>query len=224
MVRSMLNSSSLPSSEHRDARFERLGVDDDFLVDLLFRADEPLDFFHEVRGGGFDGIHQCPSGCSVMATGSKFFLLHLRGSFRAAARGNPFCPGVRGWSAAVPASLAGGRPAAMFSARSISCVWRFSNRRSSPPCSAHDFGARLRGVAVGFLRGLAQAALGAEPHSAASPRKIVVAHNVSILFDGCGRFASGPARSTSTALKTRRNLTAAVGCPSPGRCECSCRY
>ncbi len=41
---------------HRDARFERLGVDDDFLVDFLFRADEPLDFFHEVRRGGLDGL------------------------------------------------------------------------------------------------------------------------------------------------------------------------
>jgi hypothetical protein len=28
---------------HRDARFERLGIDDHFLVDLLFRADEALD-------------------------------------------------------------------------------------------------------------------------------------------------------------------------------------
>ena len=34
---------------HRDAGFERLGVDDDFLVDFLFRADEPLHFFDDVR-------------------------------------------------------------------------------------------------------------------------------------------------------------------------------
>jgi hypothetical protein len=37
---------------HGDARFERLGVDDDFLVDFLFRADEPLDFLDDVRRGG----------------------------------------------------------------------------------------------------------------------------------------------------------------------------
>ena len=37
--------------EHRDAGFQRLGVDDDFLVDFLLRADQPLDFFDERRGG-----------------------------------------------------------------------------------------------------------------------------------------------------------------------------
>ena len=44
----MLNSSSRAVFEHGHARFERLGVDDDFLVNLLFRPDEPLDFFDEV--------------------------------------------------------------------------------------------------------------------------------------------------------------------------------
>ena len=29
----------------RDAGFQRFGVDDDFLVDFLFRADQPLDSF-----------------------------------------------------------------------------------------------------------------------------------------------------------------------------------
>ncbi len=41
---------------------------------------------------------------------------------------------------------------------------------------AHRVGAGLDGVAVGFLRVLAEAAFGAETHSAASPREIVVAH------------------------------------------------
>ena len=51
-------------------------------------------------------------------------------------------------------------------------------------------GARLDGFTVGF--GLAQTALGAEAHSAAAPRKIFVIHIISILFDGCVRFASSP--------------------------------
>ena len=33
-----------------DARFKGLSIDDDFLVDFLFRADEALNFFDEVRG------------------------------------------------------------------------------------------------------------------------------------------------------------------------------
>ncbi len=42
--------------EHGDARFERLGVDDDFLVDFFLRADEPLDFFDECRRDIFYGV------------------------------------------------------------------------------------------------------------------------------------------------------------------------
>jgi hypothetical protein len=34
---------------------------------------------------------------------------------------------------------------------------------------AHHFGSRLNGFVVGFLRGLAHAALGAEPQAAAPP-------------------------------------------------------
>ena len=42
--------------EHGDARFERLGVDDDLLVDFFLRADEPLDLFDERCRDIFDGI------------------------------------------------------------------------------------------------------------------------------------------------------------------------
>ena len=40
-----------------DARFKRFGVDDDFLRDFLFLADEPLDPFHEIGRGEFDGFN-----------------------------------------------------------------------------------------------------------------------------------------------------------------------
>ena len=32
---------------HRHARFQSLGIDDDFLVDFLHRLDHPLDFFDQ---------------------------------------------------------------------------------------------------------------------------------------------------------------------------------
>jgi hypothetical protein len=75
--------------------------------------------------------------------------------------------------------LPDGKPAATFSARSISTLWRFSNTRSLPPCSAHDVGAGLGRIAVGLLRVLIlpQPAFRAESHSTASPREVVVAHN-----------------------------------------------
>jgi hypothetical protein len=41
----------------------------------------------------------------------------------------------------------------------------------------HHVGAGLDGFAVGFLRALAEAAFGAEPHAAAPPRKIIIAHS-----------------------------------------------
>ncbi len=65
---------------HRDARFERLGVDDDFLVDALLRADEPLDFLDDVGGGGADGFDQP---FRLFGDFHRFELfLDLRGDFR----------------------------------------------------------------------------------------------------------------------------------------------
>ncbi len=41
---------------HGDAGFERLGVDDDFLVNLLFRLDQPLDLLDQRGRGDPDGF------------------------------------------------------------------------------------------------------------------------------------------------------------------------
>jgi hypothetical protein len=56
--------------DHGHARFERLGVDDDFLVNAFFRADEPLDFFHEVGRRRLDGFDEAFGGGSGNGTGS----------------------------------------------------------------------------------------------------------------------------------------------------------
>ena len=64
--------------EHGDAGFERLGVDDDFLVDLLDRLDQALDFLDQVGGGGADGFDDA---LGLLLDGhrlERLFLLHLR--------------------------------------------------------------------------------------------------------------------------------------------------
>ena len=61
-------------------------------------------------------------------------------------------------------------------------------------------------------------------HSAASASGKVSFANINKPFDTYTRFAACPRRSTSRAPKTRRKITAAVVCPSQGRCEYSCRY
>jgi hypothetical protein len=140
--------------EHGDARFERLGVDDDLLVDFVFRADEPLDLFDEVGGGLFDGVQHA---LGLVPEGHRLeflFLLHLFGGVEDAARKSFFS--ARPAASTRSGAPAGGRPAATFSARSISCAWRFSNTRSLPPCSLTT-SARACGFAVGLLR------VGAEP-------------------------------------------------------------
>ena len=43
---------------NRDARFERLGIDDDFLVHFLFRTNQALNFFNNVRRRVRDGFDQ----------------------------------------------------------------------------------------------------------------------------------------------------------------------
>ena len=65
----------------------------------------------------------------------------------------------------------------MFSARSISLRVPFFKHVLGAALFAHHVGAGLDGFAVGFLLGLAEAAFGAETHSAAPPRKIVITHS-----------------------------------------------
>ena len=114
--------------------------------------DEPLDFFDEVGGGGFDGFHEAFGAVRWIGTGSNFSSCTSAGVSRCGSRKCLFVAavvlsGVRGFGAP-----SGGRPAAMFSARSISCVWRFSNNAFVAALFADDVGARLRGFAVGLLR------------------------------------------------------------------------
>src|SRR5665213_2293670 len=203
------------------ARFQRLGIDDDILVRPFFRADEPCDFFHYFGRGGFDGLDNAFRRRLFEFHRLKLFLLHLRGNFRMRLAEIFFVRNVCGrfrfhhafgWQAS-------GYVFGAFDFVRVALV----KDALVATLFGHDLGARLRRVAVGFQRIRSKTAFWAESHSTASPGKIIIAH-ISILFCGCGRFASGPARSTSTTLKTRRNLTAAAECPSPGQCECSCRY
>ena len=64
---------------HGDAGFERLGVDDDFLVDLLDRLDQPLDFLDQGGCRGPDGFHDS---LWLFLDGhrlKRFLFLHLGG-------------------------------------------------------------------------------------------------------------------------------------------------
>ena len=60
--------------------FERLGVDDDLLVDFLFGPDEPLNFFTRFEAADLMDSTS-PLGCSLIGTGANFFLLHFRRRF-----------------------------------------------------------------------------------------------------------------------------------------------
>ena len=179
----MLNSSSLPSSEHGDARFERLGVDDDFLVDLLFRADEPLDFFDQVGRGDLDGVQNALGLFLDRPPARRLFLLPPARACRDAARGNPFCPRRLPASAVSGSALRRQAGGDVFGAFDFVRVAFFKHALGAA-LFAHHVGARLGGFAVGFLRVVAEAAFGAEPHAAAAPRKIVVTHkSVSFSMD-----------------------------------------
>ena len=167
---------------HRDARFERLGIDDDFLVNLLFRADEPLDFFDEVRGGGFDGFDETFR-LLLDRHRLEFFLLHFRRRFQMRFAEIFLFRVMRvrvrhdGFRRRALRRQAGGD---VFGALDFLDV-AFFKQAFVAALFRDDFGARLRGVAVGFLRVGAETAFGLETHSAAAPREVVIAH-ISILF------------------------------------------
>ena len=61
--------------EDGDAGFERLGVDDDFLVDLLDRLDQALDFLDDLGRGGADGFHDALGRGSLTRTRARNWLL-----------------------------------------------------------------------------------------------------------------------------------------------------
>ena len=114
-----------PLLGHGDAGFERLGVDDDFLVGFLDRLDQALDFLDQGGCGSPDGFHD-PLWLFLDGHRLKPFLFLCRGGrCERAARGNCLCRRQRPGAASV-GNPSGGRPAAMFSARSISCACRCS--------------------------------------------------------------------------------------------------
>ena len=107
--------------EHGDAGFERLGVDDDFLVDAFDRFDEALHFLDQTCWQPTRMVSTMPFGCSLTGTGSKTFSSSTSaGVSRLGSRNSLLAaPGVAGASGGKPSA---GNPAAMFSARSISCA------------------------------------------------------------------------------------------------------
>ena len=110
--------------EHGDAGFERFGVDDDFLVDPLDRLDQPLDLLDQVGGRGADGLDDAPGLFLDAGRARTASLPRPRPASPGWARGNRACR--RGGCVGSAGSPSGGRPAAMFSARSISWACRCS--------------------------------------------------------------------------------------------------
>ena len=153
--------------EHGDARFERLGVDDDFLVSFLLRPDEPLNLLHEIGRGEFDGV-QNAFGLFRHGYRCKGLFLHHRSRglelwlaefffVRAGFRRFVFRRSLR--------RQAGGD---VFGALDFVRVPFFEHMLRTA-LLRHHVGASLDGFAVGFLLGLAEATFGAETHSAAPP-------------------------------------------------------
>ena len=70
----------------------------------------------------------------------------------------------------------GGKPAAMFCARSISCSCRGRSKTASGFFVAGGFGPGFQGGTVGFV--LAEAAAGAKAHAAPAPGKITITHRL----------------------------------------------
>ena len=134
-------------------------------------------FLTSVGRGDFDGVQDALGLLLDIAHRlERLFLLDLRGSFemrlaeilfvRAGVRRLLFRRSLR--------RQAGGD---VFRALDFAACARFSKTRSGAALFAHHVGAGLHGFAVGFLRAVAEAALGAETHAAAAPRKIIVTHN-----------------------------------------------
>ena len=153
--------------EHGDARFERLGVDDDFLVSFLLRPDEPLNLLHEGGRGEFDGVQNA---FGLFRHGHRregFFLLHPGRSCGLGLAEIFFVrAGIRRWG--FRRSLGRQAGGDVFGALDFVRVPFFKHMLGAA-LLRHHVGAGLDGFAVGFLLGWAEAAFGAETHSAAPP-------------------------------------------------------
>ena len=153
--------------DHRHARFERLGIDDNLLVDFFLRADEALDPFDKVGGRDLDGVQNAFRLLLDCDRLKRFFLLHLGG--RVEMRLAEFLFGRAGLRRLLfRHSLRRQAGRDIFGAFDFVGV-PFFKKPVGAALFAHGVGARLAGFTVGFLRGLAKAALGAEMHSAAPP-------------------------------------------------------
>ncbi len=194
--------------EHGHAGFERFGVDDDFLVRLLHRLDQPLDFFDDGGGRGADGFHDALRAAGEPGPARKAFPPGLPRASPGSARGN------RLWRAS-PARFPRSGLGRAFRRQAGGDVFRALDFLRVPRAVidlvlrrfvADGLGAGLGGVAVGAVGIGVQAAAGPEAHAAAAaPGKISITHILNKPFDRYRRFATCRWRSTSRALRTRHN-------------------
>ena len=167
VVRSMLNSSSLPSSSTA-TRVSSVSALMTTSLWIFFSGRMSRWTFLTRLVAATLMVSRMPFGGSLISTGSNGFSSSTWAGVSRCGSRNSFLAGA-GSAVSVSGAPCGGRPAAMFSARSISWACRFSNSALRSALFAHHVGARLDGFAVGFLRCLAEAAFGAETHSAAPP-------------------------------------------------------
>src|ERR1017187_6266823 len=158
---------------HRDARFERLGIDDDFLMRLLFRADHPLDFLDEVRRGELDRVNETLGFLDDFHRLEFFF--HLLGDFRVRLVEIFFLRNVRGRLRFFNPfrRQAGGD---VFGALNF-VQMTFLKQPVGAALFVDHVGAGLHSLAIGLLVSGVQAAFGLETHSATASREVVVAHS-----------------------------------------------
>ena len=153
-----------------DTRFERLGIDDDFLVHFLFGTNQALNFFNNVLRGGGDSLDQ-PFRLLGNFHRREFFFHDRRNGRNFSLRFVRMFGGRGGFRFAVGRQTGGN----IFGAFDFVRVTFFKQTFLSA-LFGDDVGARFHGVAVGFLLRGIQAAFGLEPHSATASGKVVT-HN-----------------------------------------------
>jgi len=153
------------------AGFERFGVNDDFLVDFLFWADQPLHFAHQVGGGDFDGFNDALGLLGNHDRGEVFFLLHFSRGLQIG-----FTEPAGGFALGRGRGVFGHAGGDVFRAFDFVVVALFEQAFVAA-LFANDLGAGLDGLAISLLRGLSETPLGTEAHSAAAPREFLVTHN-----------------------------------------------
>ena len=166
---------------HGHAGLEDFGVDDDFLVDFLLGPDEALHLFDDVAGGVPDGFDEA---FRLLGDLDGLELLLGLGGQHGAGRGG-FVRRIvlmlvlvgRGGLAGGGHALGGQAGGDVLGALDLAGVPAFEDAVGTA-LFGHDIGARGDGLAVGFGLVLGEPAFGFETHSAAAPRKIIVAHGL----------------------------------------------